>query len=86
MKANLFYATGIALGLGSVACGDAIAASASWGGMLGYFALSLGLLAGSILCMALGCNADQQRAQARRLKRLPRRTSSSRARHARKGA
>lgn len=68
MKSNFFIVGAILSGICSVGCGDAITQCATFGGMLGYTALALGLMGLGIVLAALGVAADMDAEQEERLK------------------
>lgn len=68
MKSNLYIVAAILSGICAVGCGDAIGSCVSFGGMLGYTVLALGLMGLGIVLAALGVAADMDAEQEERLK------------------
>lgn len=72
LKANVLCTLGIVVAIISVGCGDAINGCASIAEMFGLVFLSLALLATALVLCALGVNAENERTDTERLKRLNR--------------
>lgn len=72
LKANVLCMLGIAVAILAVGCGDTINGCESTAQMFGWVFVSLALLATALVLCALGVNAENERADTERLKRLNR--------------
>lgn len=72
VKGTAFTTLGIVVAIVAVGCGDTINGCENTAQMFGWAFVSLALLATALVLCALGINADNERADTERLKRMSR--------------